>query len=102
MRELREVFLRPFHAAVRDAGAISVMPSYNEVDGVPSHAEPMAACATCFGANGASTGSPSPTTTRYGNWGYRARHARPLPRSRHEGSRVRSPCARRERRGAGA
>ena len=38
MRELREVFLRPFHSAVRDAGAISVMPSYNEVDGVPSHA----------------------------------------------------------------
>ncbi|HEY5415599.1 MAG TPA: glycoside hydrolase family 3 N-terminal domain-containing protein [Gemmatimonadaceae bacterium] len=38
MRELREVFLRPFQAAVRDAGAISVMPSYNEVDGVPSHA----------------------------------------------------------------
>ena len=38
MRELREVFLRPFHAAVRDAHAISVMPSYNEVDGVPSHA----------------------------------------------------------------
>ena len=38
MRELREVFLRPFHAAIRDAGAISVMPSYNEVDGVPSHA----------------------------------------------------------------
>ncbi|HTK50251.1 MAG TPA: glycoside hydrolase family 3 N-terminal domain-containing protein [Gemmatimonadaceae bacterium] len=38
MRGLREVFLRPFHAAVRDAGAISVMPSYNEVDGVPSHA----------------------------------------------------------------
>ncbi len=38
MRELREVFLRPFHAAIRDAGAIGVMPSYNEVDGVPSHA----------------------------------------------------------------
>ena len=38
MRELREVFLRPFHAAVRDAHAISVMPSYNEVDSVPSHA----------------------------------------------------------------
>lgn len=38
MRELREVFLRPFRAAIRDAGAISVMPSYNEVDGVPSHA----------------------------------------------------------------
>jgi len=38
VRELREVFLRPFRAAVREAGAISVMPSYNEVDGVPSHA----------------------------------------------------------------
>jgi beta-glucosidase len=38
MRELREVFLRPFRDAIQDAGAISVMPSYNEVDGVPSHA----------------------------------------------------------------
>jgi len=38
MRELREVFLRPFRAAIQDAGAVSVMPSYNEVDGVPSHA----------------------------------------------------------------
>ena len=38
MRELREVFLPPFKAAVHDAGAISVMASYNEVDGVPSHA----------------------------------------------------------------
>ncbi|MEO8336546.1 MAG: glycoside hydrolase family 3 N-terminal domain-containing protein [bacterium] len=38
MRELREVFLPPFKAAVQEAGAISVMPSYNEVDGVPSHA----------------------------------------------------------------
>ena len=38
MRELRDVFLAPFRAAVQEAGAISVMPSYNEVDGVPSHA----------------------------------------------------------------
>src|SRR5688500_11183105 len=38
MRELREVFVRPFRVVLRDAGAISVMPSYNEVDGVPSHA----------------------------------------------------------------
>jgi beta-glucosidase len=38
MRELRDVFLRPFRAAIREAGAVSVMPSYNEVDGVPSHA----------------------------------------------------------------
>ena len=38
MRELREVFLPPFRAAVQEAGALSVMASYNEVDGVPSHA----------------------------------------------------------------
>ncbi|MEP6729946.1 MAG: glycoside hydrolase family 3 N-terminal domain-containing protein [bacterium] len=38
MRELREVFLPPFKAAIQEANAISVMPSYNEVDGVPSHA----------------------------------------------------------------
>jgi beta-glucosidase len=36
-RELREVFLPPFKAAV-EAGVASVMASYNEVDGVPSHA----------------------------------------------------------------
>ena len=38
VRELREVFLRPFKEAVEKAGAISVMASYNEIDGVPSHA----------------------------------------------------------------
>src|SRR5258705_1394847 len=37
-RILREVFLFPFQAAIRDAGAMSVMASYNEIDGVPSHA----------------------------------------------------------------
>ena len=36
-RELREVFLYPFRKAI-EAGAVSVMASYNEVDGVPSHA----------------------------------------------------------------
>lgn len=36
-RILREVFLYPFKKAV-EAGVISVMPSYNEIDGVPSHA----------------------------------------------------------------
>jgi beta-xylosidase len=35
---LRDVVLVPFRAAIREAGALSVMPSYNEVDGVPSHA----------------------------------------------------------------
>jgi beta-glucosidase len=37
-RLLREVFLYPFEAAIKEAGAISVMASYNEIDGVPSHA----------------------------------------------------------------
>jgi beta-glucosidase len=38
LRVLRETFLRPFQEAVQRAGVISVMPSYNEIDGVPSHA----------------------------------------------------------------
>ncbi|MBI1761572.1 MAG: glycoside hydrolase family 3 C-terminal domain-containing protein [Acidobacteria bacterium] len=36
-RILREVFLPSFEAAVKEAGVLSVMPSYNEIDGVPSH-----------------------------------------------------------------
>jgi len=36
-RVLREVFLPSFKAAVTEAGIMSVMPSYNEIDGVPSH-----------------------------------------------------------------
>jgi beta-glucosidase len=34
-REFREVFLFPFEAAVRCAGAWSVMNAYNEIDGIP-------------------------------------------------------------------
>ena len=37
-RILREVFLYPFKEALHQGGAISVMASYNEIDGVPSHA----------------------------------------------------------------
>ncbi len=37
-RVLREVFFPPFERAVQEAGAMSVMASYNEIDGVPSHA----------------------------------------------------------------
>ncbi|MFK7887512.1 MAG: glycoside hydrolase family 3 N-terminal domain-containing protein, partial [Gammaproteobacteria bacterium] len=37
-RVLREVFFPPFEAAVKEAGAGGVMASYNEIDGVPSHA----------------------------------------------------------------
>mgnify|MGYP001183609210 FL=1 len=36
-RHLREVFLYPFREAVEKAHALSVMASYNEVDGIPSH-----------------------------------------------------------------
>src|SRR5215472_15649087 len=38
LRVLRETFLYTFKEALQKGGAISVMPSYNEVDGVPSHA----------------------------------------------------------------
>lgn len=37
-REMRDTHLPPFRMAVRDAGIYAVMPSYNEVDGVPAHA----------------------------------------------------------------
>src|SRR5882724_9265815 len=37
-RVVREYFLRPFEAAVEEGGVQSVMPSYNEIDGIPSHA----------------------------------------------------------------
>jgi beta-glucosidase len=36
-RVVREYFLKPFAAAVMEAHVQSVMPSYNEVDGIPSH-----------------------------------------------------------------
>ncbi len=35
VRELREVFLFPFEAAVKEAGIYSIMNSYSEIDGVP-------------------------------------------------------------------
>jgi len=37
LRVLRETFLYPFKQVLQKAGALSIMPSYNEVDGVPSH-----------------------------------------------------------------
>jgi beta-glucosidase len=36
-RAIREYFLKPFEAAVREAHVQAVMASYNEVDGIPSH-----------------------------------------------------------------
>jgi beta-glucosidase len=37
-RTLRDVFFCPFEVAVKQGHARSLMPSYNEVDGIPSHA----------------------------------------------------------------
>jgi beta-glucosidase len=37
MRVLRETFLYPFKEVLKHTGVLSIMPSYNEVDGVPSH-----------------------------------------------------------------
>ncbi|WP_419802399.1 glycoside hydrolase family 3 N-terminal domain-containing protein [Mucilaginibacter sp.] len=36
-RELRSMFLPPFKVAVQNANIYAVMPSYNEIDGVPAH-----------------------------------------------------------------
>ena len=36
-RELRSMFLAPFRDVVQDANIAAVMPSYNEIDGVPAH-----------------------------------------------------------------
>jgi len=36
-RVIREYFLKPFEAGVKEAHAQSVMASYNEIDGIPSH-----------------------------------------------------------------
>ena len=38
LRVLRETFLYTFREALRESGAISIMASYNEIDGIPSHA----------------------------------------------------------------
>jgi beta-glucosidase len=43
-RILRDVFLHPFQQAIQKGGAISIMASYNEIDGVPSHANQWLLC----------------------------------------------------------
>lgn len=37
-RQLREVNLRPFKAAIMEGKALGVMPNYNEISGIPTHA----------------------------------------------------------------
>ena len=39
-RALREVYGRPFEMAIREGGARSVMPAYNDLDGVPASGSP--------------------------------------------------------------
>lgn len=39
-RELADIILPPFEMAVRDGAVGSVMASYTEIDGIPSHADP--------------------------------------------------------------
>ncbi|TKG91970.1 glycosyl hydrolase [Puteibacter caeruleilacunae] len=36
-RELWSLHLKPFEAAVKEAGVCAIMPSYNEIDGIPAH-----------------------------------------------------------------
>ena len=40
-RELRALYLPPFEAAIREAGALCIMPAYSEYDGVPAHASKL-------------------------------------------------------------
>ncbi|HAZ03738.1 MAG: hypothetical protein A2W90_16855 [Bacteroidetes bacterium GWF2_42_66] len=37
-RNLRDLYLYPFEKAIKEANIYSVMPSYNEIDGIPLHA----------------------------------------------------------------
>ena len=46
-RVLRESFLVPFEAAVKEARVGSVMASYNEIDGIPSNVNPCCWIACC-------------------------------------------------------
>jgi beta-glucosidase len=36
-RQLRELYLKPFAAAIKEGGALAVMPAYSELDGIPVH-----------------------------------------------------------------
>jgi beta-glucosidase len=54
-RVIREVFLPPFVAAIKEAKARSVMPAYVEIDGVPATANKMYLQDICA-RNGDSTG----------------------------------------------
>jgi beta-glucosidase len=50
-RVMRDQYLVSFEAAVREAGVATVMPSYNEIDGVPAH-RTASCCSACCAAVG--------------------------------------------------
>ncbi|WP_116789508.1 glycoside hydrolase family 3 N-terminal domain-containing protein [Flavobacterium psychrotrophum] len=39
-RQLREVNFKPFAAAIKEGHAMGIMPNYNEINGIPAHADP--------------------------------------------------------------
>ena len=53
-RTLRELYLVPFEAAVKEAGVMSVMTSYNRING-PWAADAVELVAACCATSGAST-----------------------------------------------
>ena len=69
-RILREVFLFPFQAAIHEGGAMSVMASYNEIDGVPSHANRWLLRDVFCAGSGVLQAPLCPTTTPFVNCTY--------------------------------
>ena len=66
-RVLRETFFYTFKEAIRESGAISVMASYNEIDGIP-RMQTGGCCAMCCGRRWASRDLWYRIILRSGNW----------------------------------
>ena len=88
-RELRDVYLHPFEAAVRDAGLRSVMNAYNEIDGVPVRREPQSAHRAAARRVGLRRHASSPTTSRCASSTSYHRLAADAARRRGDGARRR-------------
>ena len=56
-RELRDVYLPPFEAAVTQAHVGSVMPAHHPINGVPCHANPWLLDTVCAGSGGSMASS---------------------------------------------
>ena len=77
-RIIRENFLLPFQAAVEEAHVGSVMASYNEIDGVPSHINHWLLGA-CSARSGAFRATSLRTATAYRCCGRRTRSRQTMP-----------------------